>query len=57
MEWIRAYIKPDTHDLYRAYASHHDMKLYGAYKAAIHKVLDDENLLYVDGKLVERGDK
>jgi len=55
MEWIRAYIKPDTHDLYRAYASHHDMKLHGAYKAAINKVLDDENLQYVDGELVERG--
>ena len=56
MEWIRAYIKPDTHELYRAYASHHDLKLYGAYNAAINKVLDDEHLQYVDGELIERED-
>ena len=55
MEWIRAYIRPDIHELYRAYAAYHDLKLYGAYRAAIDKAITAENLQYVDGKLIERG--
>lgn len=49
--WSRPQIKTEDHEVYRAYAEYHGLKIHGAYRMVIESALELDGLCYKDGML------